>query len=207
MPLSAPWSAAFSEAWEAYKENTVPVGAVFADATGELRFRGRNQVYSAQTAALPLQHTRLAHAELNVLVQATPTDRLYEGILYITLEPCAMCVGAAVVCGIRHIRYGARDGSIGASELLAAHPFLASKNVRLEGPQSILGAASLVLMTDWILREDSETANRTIAAYRAEDARAVDLAQEWFRTGHLRAVAKDGMSSESVLEEMISALR
>lgn len=102
MPLNVPWSAAFSEAWTAYKGGSVPVGAVFTDATGELRFRGRNQVYSAQTAALPLQHTRLAHAELNVLVQSTPADRLYEGILYTTLEPCPMCVGAAVVCGIRH---------------------------------------------------------------------------------------------------------
>jgi tRNA(Arg) A34 adenosine deaminase TadA len=156
---------------------------------------------------MPLQHTRLAHAEMNVLAQAIPADRLYEGILYTTLEPCAMCVWAAVVCGIRHIRYAAMDGSTGASGLLTAHPFLASKNVKLEGPEAALGAASLVLMTDWILREDSATAGRTLDAYRAQDARAVDLAQEWFRAGRLQAMAQAGVSSDALLAEITSALR
>jgi tRNA(Arg) A34 adenosine deaminase TadA len=156
---------------------------------------------------MPLQHTRLAHAEINVLAQATPADRLYEGILYTTLEPCAMCVGAAVVCGIRHIRYTAMDGPMGATGLLTAHPFLASKNVKLEGPDVVLGAASLVLVTDWILREGSETAGRTVDAYRAQDATAVDLAREWFRAGHLRAMADAKVSAQDVLTEIVSALR
>lgn len=62
-------------------------------------------------------------------------------------------------------------------------------------------------MTDWILREDSETVGRTVATYRAQDSPAVDLAQEWIRTDRLQAMAKDKVSSESLLAEMISALR
>lgn len=207
MHLSIPWSVVFSEAWAAYQDGTIPVGAAFVDATGQVRYVGRNQVFSQKSGSMPIQHTRLVHAEINVLAQASPADRLYEGILYTTLEPCAMCVGAAVVCGIRHIRYAAKDGPTGASGLLTAHPFLASKNVKLEGPEGVLGAASLVLMTDWILREDSETAGRTLDAYRAQDERALDLAQEWVRAGRMQAMAQAGVSSNALLAAIESALR
>ncbi len=207
MHPSIPWSVVFSEAWAAYQDDTIPVGAAFVDGAGQVRYRGRNQVFSPKSGSMPLQHTRLAHAEINVLAQASPADRLYKGILYTTLEPCAMCVGAAVVCGIRHIRYAAADGPAGASGLLTAHPFLASKNVKLEGPEAVLGAASLVLMTDWMLREDSETAGRTLDAYRAQDARAFDLAQEWFGAGRLQAMAQAGVSSDALLAAIELALR
>ncbi len=207
MHLEDAWSAVFSEAWAAYQDGTIPVGAAFVDATGQVRYRGRNQVFSPKSGSMPLQHTRLAHAEINVLAQASPADRLYEGILYTTLEPCAMCVGAAVVCGARHIRYAAKDGPTGATELLTVHPFLASKNVKLEGTQGVLSAASLVLMTDWILREDSKTAGRTLDAYPAQDARALDPVQEWFRAGRLQAMAQAGVSSDALLAAKESAPR
>ncbi len=140
MHLSIPWSVVFSEAWAAYQDGTIPVGAAFVDSTGQVRYRGRNQVFSPKSGSMPLQHTRLAHAEINVLAQASrikPCRSALEGTLYTTLEPCAICVGAAVVCGIRHIRYAATDGPTGASGLPTAHPFLASKNVKLEGPEAI----------------------------------------------------------------------
>ncbi len=62
-------------------------------------------------------------------------------------------------------------------------------------------------MTDWILREDSEPAGRTLDAYRAQDARALDLAQEWFSAGRLQAMAQAGVSSDALLAAVEAALR
>ncbi len=78
--------------------------------------------------------------------------------------------------------------------------------MKLEGTQGVLSAASLLLMTDWILREDPETAGRTLDAYRAQDARALDLVQEWFRAGRLQAMAHSGVSSDALLAAIESAL-
>ena len=64
-----------------------------------------------------------------------------------------MCLGAALVCGVRHIRYAADDGPTEAARLLASRPLLASKHVVLDGPDVFLGAVSPVLMSVWILRE------------------------------------------------------
>jgi hypothetical protein len=98
------------------------------------------------------------------------------------------------------------DGLTGASGLLTAHPFLASKNVKLGGPEAIPSTASQVLLTDWILCEDSGAAGRTLDAYRAQDERALDLAQGWFRAGRLQAMAQTGVSSDALLAAIGSAL-
>ena len=141
-----------------------------------------------------------------MLLEAAPEEHLYEGILYTTLEPCAMCLGAAVVSGVRHIRYAAEDGPTDARRLLLAHPLLASKNVALEGPEPLLGAFSLVLMSDWILREASDTAERTLSAYRVRVPGPVELAQRWHRGGLLQRMAQEGAPLDDVLGAVQAAL-
>ena len=206
MRLHPAWGAAFEEAWQAYREGSVPVGAVFVAASGDVVHRGRNQVYSTRTPGRQFSHTRLAHAEMNVLAQAAPEERLYEGILYTTLEPCPMCLGAALVCGVRHIRYAANDGPTEAARLLAAHPHLASKNMVLEGPAACLGSVSLVLMSDWILREASPSAERTLDGYMRQQPAAVDLARRWHASRRLQRMAQDGVPVADLLAAVQKAI-
>lgn len=183
------------------------MGAVFVAPSGDVVHRGRNQVYGVRAPGMHLSHTRLAHAEMNVLTQAAPEERLYEGILYTTLEPCAMCLGAALVCGVRHIRYAADDGPTEAARLLASHPLLASKHVVLDGPDAFLGAVSLVLMSDWILREASPTAERTLDGYSRQHPVAVDLARRWHASRRLQRMAQDGVDLAGLLAEVQQALQ
>ncbi len=99
---------AFREAEEAFKKNEVPVGAVvvFED---KIIGRGHNQVEAL--------HDATAHAEVIALSAAYNhfNDwRLENCILVSTLEPCAMCAGAAVLSRIKTIVYGAKDEKFGA---------------------------------------------------------------------------------------------
>ncbi len=99
---------AFREAEEAFKKNEVPVGAVvvFGD---KIIGRGFNQVESL--------HDATAHAEIIALSAAYNKFgdwRLENCILVSTLEPCAMCAGAAVLSRIKTIVYGAADEKFGA---------------------------------------------------------------------------------------------
>ncbi len=89
----------------------VPVGAVLVDAAGELIAAGHNQPISARDPS--------AHAEIVVLraaAQKLGNYRLPETTLYVTLEPCTMCVGALVHARVGRLVYGAVEPKTGAIE-------------------------------------------------------------------------------------------
>ncbi len=87
----------------------VPVGAVVVK-DGEIIGRGFNAPIS--------RHDPSAHAEMAALRDAAlrlGNYRLTECELYVTLEPCAMCVGAVFHARIARVVYGARDPKTGAA--------------------------------------------------------------------------------------------
>jgi tRNA(adenine34) deaminase len=87
----------------------VPVGAVLVSAQGELITQSHN------TREVDLDIT--GHAEINVLKQAAQvlgSWRLDETYLYVTLEPCSMCLSAIGMARVSHVIYGAYDPKLGA---------------------------------------------------------------------------------------------
>ena len=88
----------------------VPVGAVVVDATGTVIGDGHNQRESANDPT--------AHAEVLAIRQAAGalgSWRLEDCTLVVTLEPCTMCAGAAVLARLRRVVYGATDPTAGAA--------------------------------------------------------------------------------------------
>ena len=101
--------AALAEAALAAESGEVPVGAVIV-AGGEVIARGHNR---SETDNDPS-----AHAEIVVLREAarkTGNYRLTNATLYVTLEPCAMCMGAVVQARIERLVFGAYDPKAGAA--------------------------------------------------------------------------------------------
>jgi len=87
----------------------VPVGAVIADASGAVIARAANSPIA--------RNDPTAHAEMLALRaagRALGNYRLPSCVLYVTLEPCPMCVGALVHARIARIVYGAADPKTGA---------------------------------------------------------------------------------------------
>ena len=82
-------SRALEEAWLAYCENEIPIGAVLIDEDGSLIARDHNRMEQL--------HDATAHAELLTL-RAANRRRLSGCTLYSTVEPCAMCAGALILC-------------------------------------------------------------------------------------------------------------
>ncbi|MBM3285489.1 MAG: nucleoside deaminase, partial [Candidatus Aminicenantes bacterium] len=101
---------ALAEAAKAAARGEVPVGAVLVS-DGRVISRGHNQ---------PLRsHDPTAHAEVVAIRKAgrkLKNYRLSGCDLYVTVEPCAMCLGAAVQARVRTIVYGAPDAKAGAVE-------------------------------------------------------------------------------------------
>ncbi|MCB1828476.1 MAG: tRNA adenosine(34) deaminase TadA [Coxiellaceae bacterium] len=89
-------------------EDEVPVGAVLVR-DNEILGEGWNQPIS--------RHDPTAHAEIQAIRQASfhlSNYRLLDTTLYVTLEPCVMCVGAIVHARIGRLVYGADDPKAGA---------------------------------------------------------------------------------------------
>jgi tRNA(adenine34) deaminase len=100
--------AANQEALKALDEGEVPVGAVI-EKNGAIIGRGYNRIEKLCDAT--------AHAEIIALTAAASglgTWRLEGCTLYVTLEPCIMCLGAVLQSRIASIVYGARDPRLGA---------------------------------------------------------------------------------------------
>jgi len=101
--------AALAEAEAAAGEGEVPVGASVV-AGGEIIARGHNR---SETDNDPS-----AHAEIVALREAARVSgnyRLTDATLYVTLEPCAMCMGAIVQARIARLVFGAYDPKAGAA--------------------------------------------------------------------------------------------
>jgi tRNA(adenine34) deaminase len=99
---------ALREAEVAFEKSEVPVGAVVVF-EGRIIGRGHNLVES--------MHDATAHAEMVALSAAYnhfDDWRLEECDLVCTLEPCSMCIGAAILSRIRRVVFGARDPKFGA---------------------------------------------------------------------------------------------
>ena len=101
-------SEALKQARLAEKANEVPIGAVLV-LDGKIISRGRNQSIS--------KNDPCGHAEIVCLRRAAKklkNYRLSGTILYTTVEPCAMCAGAAVWARVKKIVYGCADSKAGA---------------------------------------------------------------------------------------------
>lgn len=100
---------ALAQAEEAELTGDVPVGAVVVDGSGEVVGTGHNQRESA--------HDPTAHAEvlaIRAAAGARGSWRLDDCTLVVTLEPCTMCAGAAVLARLRRVVYGTADVKAGA---------------------------------------------------------------------------------------------
>jgi tRNA(adenine34) deaminase len=100
---------ALDEAREAVATGDVPIGAVVLDPAGEVVARGRNV---REAEGDPTGHAEVV--ALRAAARALGEWRLTGCTLVVTLEPCTMCAGAAVLARVGRIVFGAYDDKAGA---------------------------------------------------------------------------------------------
>lgn len=111
--LVEPWPEVFALMWEAYEAGAIPVGAVVIDGSGLVVSRGRNRMFEVPADAA-LAGSRLAHAEINALVSLGSNRAYQDHALYTALEPCHLCLSAAITTRIGAVHYAAADPYGGA---------------------------------------------------------------------------------------------
>jgi tRNA(adenine34) deaminase len=133
--LDAPWRRALQLAWDAFGAGSIPVGAVVVDQSGAVVAEGRSRVFEVAGPPSQLAGTRLAHAEVNALAQLPPTRRYDTYTLYTTLEPCALCVGAASLATVGRVLFAANDVYSGGRGLIDVELAVPRQlNLEVDGP-------------------------------------------------------------------------
>ena len=100
---------ALREAARALEHDDVPIGAVVVQG-GEVIGAGHNE--------RELRADPTAHAEMIALreaARALGSWRVLDSVMYVTLEPCAMCAGAIVLARLPRVVFGATDPKAGAA--------------------------------------------------------------------------------------------
>ena len=118
---------ALEAAREGVAAGEVPVGAVLVDEAGEILSRAFNQPIGL--------YDPTGHAEILVLragARLRGNYRLPGSSLYVTMEPCIMCLGAMLAARVRRLVFGAPDPKGGACVSLYRLPEDARLNHRLE---------------------------------------------------------------------------
>lgn len=101
---------AIQEAGKAERKGEVPVGAVLVNGDKEILSASHNQPISLSDPT--------AHAEILVLREAAAriqNYRLLSTVLYVTVEPCVMCMGAIIHARVSTLVFGTQDFKWGAA--------------------------------------------------------------------------------------------
>ena len=134
---------ALAEARAAAAADEVPIGAVIIQG-GRIIARGRNTCEHLQDAT--------AHAEMVAISAASKalgTWRLETCTLYVTLEPCPMCLGACLNARIPRVVYGASEPKAGACGSVVDLRALPGYNHHCEVRSGVLAAEAAQEMTSF----------------------------------------------------------
>ena len=118
---------ALNEAEKGFSSGEVPVGAVLASPNGQIVAKAHNQPIALKDPT--------AHAEILAIRKAGlfyRNYRLNDTVLVVTIEPCLMCMGAAINARIARLVFGTVDPKAGAAVSLYNPAAEKSLNHRIE---------------------------------------------------------------------------
>jgi tRNA(adenine34) deaminase len=197
------WKICFQEAWESYLHESVPIGAVVIDNHGKIVGKGRNRVNEKHAPNGLICWNKLAHAELNCLLQVSFHEhehiRMYS--LYTTTEPCPLCFGALVMSNVRNLKYAARDRYAGCTDIYGLNSYIKSKPIKILGHDPALEVISIALNVEYAIR-NWPFADKVIEAWGIDCLYGVQIGEKWHRNGRLQTARKRGEPISVIINDI-----
>lgn len=140
------WDQCIDLSLEAYNAGSMGIAAVIVDAKGDVVAVGRNQLRDGLVSCNSIKMTSIAHAEINA-INNIPWEKQkdWELMLYTTVEPCPMCMGAIAMSRIRRVVVGSADPYAGSVRLLEKDDYLKQKGISVEFAQGKVEEICFVL--------------------------------------------------------------
>ncbi len=137
---------ALAEAEKSLEKKEVPIGAVLVSG---------NKILSSGHNEPILRNDPTAHAEITAIRKACLKEKNYrlpDCELFVTLEPCAMCLSALVHARIERLVFGAYDPKAGAVESMMKFPF-EKTNHRIEIKGGVLADECGKILKDFFQKK------------------------------------------------------
>lgn len=138
---------ALGEAKKALEQDEVPVGAIVVY---------KRKVIARAHNQMKMLKDPTAHAEMIALTQAASylkNERLTGAIIYVTIEPCAMCAGALILARVKRLIYGADDPKSGACGSVLDIVRNRKLNHRIEVKREVLAEESSFLLKEFFKKK------------------------------------------------------
>lgn len=179
----------------------LPIGAVVTDADGNALSRGRNRIHERSAEGGALFGHKLAHAELNTLLELDH-DRHDPRtcVLWTTTEPCPLCVGALRMADLGEVRYASREPWAGSAAMFETVPYLKNGKVRVIGPEDRrLEAVLVALQVERFLHLQPKVLERFMQPYEAMMPEATFAGRRLHNSGILRTMSREQAPTSEVL--------
>lgn len=199
--LTLQWQKVFSLAWEAYIAGNLPIGAAVFDNSGKLVSDGKNG-----TREESIKNPRITHAETQCLrnldLKAHPDFKSYT--IYTTMEPCPMCMGTIVMCGIRNVEVAAFDAYCGALHYCGYDPYIRDKSLNIHVLQNEAQAVQLAWQGAKELKHFGGTESKVFVKFRETDNKACDTAHILYKTKYLDEAVEKSLTCQEVYDYIVS---
>ena len=195
--LSIELKTAFEEAWTAFRNGNIPIGAVVCDENGKIIIREHNR-----TAESGPVNRKIAHAEMNAISRIdTSAYNVKSVTLYTTMEPCPMCMGTAVMSNIRHLQYAARDPYCGAVHLKDEDPYINGQGLDYTHVGGEAEYVQLVMQSYFEMRcIESGCSDMVLQRFAAINGKAVETAQKLYAGKVLDEMASKDAAMQDVYD-------
>jgi tRNA(adenine34) deaminase len=200
--ISEPWKVCFEEAWESYRNGSIPIGAVIVSNEGEIISRGRNMVGEDIKELNRLSRSNISHAEMNAIYSSE--QGLKNTIIYSSMEPCIMCFGAIVMSGIKEINYAARDGVAGGINLKNA--YIKKRDIKINEHNPELEIVQLIIKADFIYRNFGERAEELLSVWEETCPLGIQIGRQWYKEDRLINYKEAKYTIEQVIEKISQEL-
>lgn len=201
--IAEPWKMAFLLGWEAFKNGSIPIGAVIIDEIGNTISMGRNRLYEQGTL-----NPKIAHAETECLskLDLSKYHNVKQYTLFACMEPCPMCFGTIVMSNFRKLKVAAKDSYCGAVHYCEIDSYIKSKNMQVEFELGALQAVQLTLQSYFEIKACNGNVNRIVDIFSQDSPEAVRIAKTFYNEKYLDFCAHSNTEFKDVFNSIISRL-
>lgn len=201
--LSKEWQITFEQAWEAFKQGSIPIGAMITDTEGNVVITGRNA-----TCEKRYPNSRTAHAEMecmhNLDIERHPAFKEY--ILYSTMEPCPMCMGTITIGGIHRLRVAAKDRYCGALHYAKDDPYVRSKQMEICLEEGEMEAVQIAQQAYHELRRYNGELSKVLKEFQLDCPKSIEVALKMYHERYLDKCVEQNMLYSEVYDSICQML-
>lgn len=198
--LSKEWQEAFLLGWEAFKNGSIPIGAIIVDESMNVISRGRNR-----TREDVVPNSSTAHAETECIrgLDRKKYQDVKSYTLYTCMEPCPMCMGTIVMGNIRKVRTAARDSWCGSLHYIEDDPYIASKHIDSVLVGGELQDVQLAMQSYYNLKRADGRIDHVVECFKKDAPKAVEAAVVMYKGQYLEECVKNDVPYGQVYDYIV----